>query len=498
MRVRFIFAIAIVLALMALGYDARTRTLPLGLHTLHAADADIQIIHNLGAGYIVQVLSWREIEPSPGEFHWEYTDWLVRAAEYYNLRVVARLDKTPRWAGTPGAFNAVPYHVEDYAAFVERVAARYRGRIAAYIVWNEPNISREWGDQSPDPGAYATILKQAAQRIRRNDPDARIVAAGLAPTNEHSERAMDDRDYLRALYADDAKDSFDVLAAHPYPSTYPPEDPRGAHDGSNFNRLYDWRDIMTANGDGAKPIWITEFGYTTQMPPGLDQLRVSEAEQAQWIPRAYEIARDQMPFVEMFGVWNIAREVPPSDELAGYSLVRADGSLKPAYATIAGMKKESLGAFTMNSIAAALSAPPVQPEHQILARDAIVHLGDSEYPTPWVPLYQTKNPSIQWTGEFYLSVSDLRRSWLLTIETMQVNDFDNRILVNDQVVDPPYLPTEDFTSIWVTSRFDIPERQLRVGRNTLTVRIGKLFPAFQQSGFTWDDIQVRNVVLHAR
>ena len=78
---------------------------------------------------------------------------------------------------------------------------------------------------------------------------------------------------------------------------------------------------------------------------------------------------------------------------------------------------------------------------------------------------------------------------------MQVNDFDTRVLVNDQPVSPAFLPTEDFTSIWVTARFRVDATRLRVGRNTVTVRDGKLFPAFQQSGYTWDDFQMRNVVL---
>lgn len=492
-----ILAAAILLALLALGYDARTRALPLGVHTLHADDGQLEQIRDLGAAYIVQVFPWREIEPSPGEYHWEYSDWLVRAAEYYNLRIVARLDKTPRWAGDPDAFNAVPYRLEDYGNFAARVAARYRGRIAAYIIWNEPNISREWGGQTPDPPAYAAMLKHAAPRIRQTDPSARIVTAGLAPTIEHSSRAMDDRDFLRAFYAADVREAFDVLAAHPYANANPPDDPRGAHDGLNFYRILNLREIMSQHGDAAKPVWISEFGYTTEPPPEFAQLRVTEADQARWIPHAFQIAQQEMSFVEMFGVWNLNNELPLTDEQAGYSLIHPDRSPKPAYAAVAAIKKESLAASAMDTLADWLAPRPAQLEQPILARDAIVHLGDSEYPTPWVPLYLTKNPSIEWTGEFYPTAADVRSGdrWRLTMETMQVNDLDNRVFVNDAPVLTPYLAPEDFTSIWVTSRFDVAQSQLRVGRNTVTLRVGKLFPAFQQLGFTWDDLQIRNVVL---
>jgi hypothetical protein len=311
---------------------------------------------------------------------------------------------------------------------------------------------------------------------------------------------MDDRDFLRGLYAAGARDSFDILAAHPYPFGHPPDDPRGAHGGLVFARLSDLREIMVLNGDTAKPIWITEFGYLTHAPAEFAHLQVSEDVAARELPRAYQIARTQMPFVEMFTVWNLARDLPPDDEQAGYNLLRADGSPKPAYEAIRALEKESpLAGFT-ERLWDATRTPPSPSVIPILARDAIVHLGDSEYPLPWMPLYRTRNPSAEWVGEFFLTDRDLREglseAWWLTLETMQVNDLNNRVLVNAQDVTPPFLPTEDFTSQWVSAQLIVPVNLLRVGRNTVTVHAGKLFPAFQQLGYMWDDFQLRNVSIH--
>jgi hypothetical protein len=503
MRIRLILGIGIIVTgTLALAWLARARTLPLGIHTLHPGDLELEESRELGAQSLVQVFAWSEIEPTQGEFHWEYTDWLVRAAEYYHLRVIARLDRSPTWArSATNALDAPPSQLSDYADFVTQVATRYRGRIAAYIIWNEPNLAREWGNRAPDPAEYAALLRSASARIRASDPHARIVSAGLAPTNEHDANALDDRDFLRAFYAAGAREDFDVLGAHPYGFANPPDDPRGAHAGLDLLRLFDLHDIMAASGDAAKPVWVTEFGYTT----GSAETQVSEDQQAQFTPRAYEVARTQMPFVEMFALWNLAQEGPLDQ--TGYSLVRADGSPKPAYETVRSMEKESPAAWLSASVSAwfengiAILRPHQAKTITVLARDAVVHLGDSEYSAPWVPLYQTKNPSTKWTGEFYLDANDLSAApsgqpWTLTMELMQVNDFDSRVLVNDQPVTPADLPTEDFSSIWVTAQFQVPAATLRVGRNTASLLDGKLFPAFQQSGFTWDDFQVRNVVVH--
>lgn len=484
------------------------RALPLGIHTLNAEDADLRASSNLGAQYVVQVFAWSEIEPTRGEFHWEYTDWFVRAAEYYHLRLIARLDKPPAWAtfeSTP--YSAPPNHLEDYGRFVEQVAARYRGRIAAYIIWNEPNLAREWGDRAPDPVAYTALLQTAAARLRATDPQALIVSAGLAPTNERSAQALDDREFLRAMYAAGVRGAFDILAAHPYSFAQPPDDPRGAHGGLNFWRLQELHDIMVAQGDADKPIWITEFGYPTTTPAASAFLRVSEEQQAQWLPRAFEIARDQMPFVELFTVWNLTRAASPDDQV-GYSLLRADGSPKPAYSTVQAMPQASVAAQLGADLASLVATAPLLSAFPVLARDVEVHLGDGEYPWPWVPLYHNKNPSTEWTGEFYLGASDLSQRtadepqsaprgqpWRLSLELMQVNALDGRVLVNDQPVNPPYLPTEDFTGVWVTAQFEVPVRLLHVGRNTVTVRAGDTIPAFQQLG-SWDDFQMRSVVLH--
>ncbi|MCL4395912.1 MAG: hypothetical protein M1482_14095, partial [Chloroflexi bacterium] len=304
-----------------------------------------------------------------------------------------------------------------------------------------------------------------------------------------------------------------ILGAHPYGFANPPDDPRGAHGGLNFLRVLDLHDVMSANGDADKPMWITEFGYATNAPAppaarsnptnGAPPLGpgVSEVEQARWLPQAYEIARDQMSFVQLFTVWNLASGLPATDSQAGYSLLHGDGSPKPAFATLAAAQKQTPAASVAAGVRSVFTRPAARNSFPVLARDTIVHLGDSEYPSPWVPLYLTRNPSTVWSDQFYLTAQDLQSAvpgpWRLTMELMQVNDFDSRVLVNGDPVEPPFLPSEDFTSVWVSAAFRVPPHLLRVGRNDISLDDGKAFPAFQQPGYTWDDFQVRNVLLEA-
>lgn len=466
-----------------------------GWHTLRPDDGILHLAQGSGAQYVVQVFSWNEIEPTPGEFFWEYPDWLVRAAEYYGLAVIARLDNAPGWATGPHtSLSAPPRDPAAMAQFAARVADRYRGRVSAYIVGNEPNLAREWGNLPPNPAAYAELLRETGAAIRRADPAARVVAAGLASTNQDDASAMDDRLYLRALYAAGARGAFDVLAAHPYGFGRTPLALRDTGDGLVFARVEDLRRLMVEAGDAHTPLWITEFGYTTQADAGDPRQQVTESAQSAYLAEAAAVLRRKYPYVERLTVWNLARagERPAGDEQMGYSMLRADDTQKPALMIVKAATADREPRAAVRDDRAIPGNPPTAP---VLAPDVVIHLGDSEYPRPWVPLYQNRNPAPQWTGQFYLERSDLEGAWSLQMELMQVNDRTGRVLVNERPVEPPSLPVGDFTGIWVTARFAVPRALLREGMNTVTVRAGKLVPALQQYGFTWDDFQLRNVRL---
>ncbi|HID62325.1 MAG TPA: hypothetical protein EYP49_06245 [Anaerolineae bacterium] len=352
------------------------------VHTLRADDEMLRLASEGGFDAVVQVFSWLEIEPTHEEWHWEYPDFVVRAAEYYGLDLIVRLDGPPDWAvgkaGDPSASLGTSLSY-DYAAFASNVAQRYRGQVKGYIVWNEPNLAREWSGRPPDPVAYTELLRQAYEAIKAADPEATVVSAGLAPTNHQDAEAMDDRAFLEAMYQAGAKAYFDALGAHPYGFAYPPNDPRGAHDGLNLARLLDLRDIMEAHDDGDKPVWVTELGWTTAGVGEDSRLTVTPQQQADYLTGAWRRARREWPWLQMFTVWNLSQGLPPTDEMAGYSLLDESGQPKPAYHALRAELNRRWGhrlARRINRTRAALSPRPMT--ITILAADEAVHLGDSE------------------------------------------------------------------------------------------------------------------------
>lgn len=355
------------------------------VHTLRADDEMLRLASEAGFDAVVQVFSWLEIEPTREEWHWEYPDFVVRAAEYYGLDLIIRLDGLPAWAAEEATGGQVGDLFSDYAAFAGTVAQRYQGQIRDYIIWNEPNLAKEWGGRPPDPAAYTDMLRQAYEAIKTADPEATVISAGLAPTNHQNAEAMDDRMFLEAMYQAGAGAYFDALGAHPYGFAYPPDDPQGAHDGLNLARLLDLRAIMEAYGDADKPIWVTELGWTTAGVGEGSWLTVTPQQQADYLTGAWRQARREWPWLQVLTVWNLSQGprpepvegLPPTDEMAGYSLLDESGEPKPAYEALrAELWGHRLAHWVDRTQASLLD--PMPSVVTILAADEAVHLGDSE------------------------------------------------------------------------------------------------------------------------
>ncbi|MCB0036914.1 MAG: hypothetical protein KDE51_22940 [Anaerolineales bacterium] len=314
-------------------------------YAAHPLFIDQTILHHvqtIGFDTVVQVLPWRDVNPEPAVWQWAAADALVEETLSHNLNLVLRLDMPPAWARHEAAAG-VPFDVAAYAAFVERVAARYQGHLVGYIIWNEPNLAAEWsfsganlerqleigGGHVAYPPHYAGVLGVAYARIHAADPQALVIAAGLAPTNENSLRAMDDRLFLEQLLAAQAADCFDVLSVHAYGYGQDPlaEEPA---DGLHLGRMADLHMIMMAHGV-EKPVWITELGYTVNRG---SQPAVSLPQQAAYLTAALERIDREWPWVTLTTIWNVSYGLPADDEIEGYSLLTNGVDKRPSYGAV--------------------------------------------------------------------------------------------------------------------------------------------------------------------
>ena len=150
---------------------------------LEALERDLRLTKEMGFGWVKINFPWRDIEQGRDSPDWWRPDQIVALVEQYDLDLVVRVDRQPLWsvatlsdeARTP---HQPPIEYQDFGDFCYKLADRYPGRIAAYQVWNEPNLSREWGEVSPSPAEYTDLLRVCYEGVKTADPQAIVISAG--------------------------------------------------------------------------------------------------------------------------------------------------------------------------------------------------------------------------------------------------------------------------------------------------------------------------------
>lgn len=281
-----------------------------------------------GVGWIRLDVGWTSVE---GRGRGRISPWYVRrvdrvvdAAARRGIRVLAMLWATPPWANGGAGRTTAPRAARDYARIAGWAAARYRGRVDAWQVWNEPNRRQFFA--STDPEAYVRILRPAYRAIKRGDPRATVVLAGPA---------YNDTAWLEAVYRAGAGGHFDVLATHPYPvpADSPPERSR-ADAVEAIEEVAQVRALMVRRNDADLPIWFTELGWSTHRntPETAPWERgVSRRTQGDYMVRTLRLLRQRHPYVENV-FWYTARDRATGDpHLDNYGLLTRAMRPKPAY-----------------------------------------------------------------------------------------------------------------------------------------------------------------------
>jgi hypothetical protein len=304
--------------------------------TLHQKVSTVNKAASLGADWVRLWASWEGMEPRPGGYADHLIDGLQQQAaalEARGVRVLVVVHQSPGWASGGGGPTAPPADPATFARFMAHLVARAPS-VSAWELWNEPD-SPAFFAGAPDPAKYAAMLRAAYPAIKSAQPSDVVVTGGMVGNN---------MDFLAALYANGAQGSFDAVGVHTDtaclvngPDHYY-RDERGRVGRYTFSAYREVHAVMSDNGDAAKPVWLTEIGWSTLstkrrscnvgVKAGKKRLGVSPKRQARFLRAAYRcLAAD--PFVGV-ALWFGLQDFRVGDAANGHGLFRRKGRAKPA------------------------------------------------------------------------------------------------------------------------------------------------------------------------
>lgn len=308
-------------------------------------------IASLGIGWIRFDMSWVIVQPDDSAtFHWSETDRIISAIRAHNIKILPILLEPPFWArlsDCQGDQKCMPANPTIFATFAQKAVERYAPYgVHTWEIWNEPNIPGFW-KPAPNPKDYTELLKATYTAIKTADPSAKVVTGGLSPAAT-SGSDISPTDFLKGLYDNGAGGYFDAVGMHPYSFPVSP---------SNYKLWNAWsqmsltptnlRGIMTANGDGGKDIWMTEFGAPTGGPGALATLsgyseggspyHLDESFQAKTMEDAINTSQNYGWAGPLFiySYKDLGTSQDTNENFFG--IIRYDGTHKPAYDTIKGL-----------------------------------------------------------------------------------------------------------------------------------------------------------------
>ncbi len=207
---------------------------------------------------------WEATEPHAPvdgrhQYDWSFDDQIAGSLAVHGLTWLPIIDYTAPWAeSVAGQDHSRPRSFADYAAYAGAFAARYGSGgafwrahpaltpapVTAIEIWNEPDNPEFWVPE-PDAPAYAQLYLEARAAIDAANPAIRVLVGGLTNASAFLPAMVRAEPQLRG--------HVDGVALHPYGN--PPV---------VLARVRGARAALVSAGLGAVPLYVTEFGWTTQ------------------------------------------------------------------------------------------------------------------------------------------------------------------------------------------------------------------------------------------
>jgi hypothetical protein len=228
--------------------------LQFGINAHTAREEALDEVVRGSIGWVRIDFRWSLVETERDVYVWRRYDALIDRIEERGLRIFATLSSTPSWATRGSEFSGMPDDPEEWQEFCYLAATRYRGRIHAWGMWNEPNLKRFWEGNRAQYIRY--ILLGGAAAVRAADPGALICGPDLAHLSNS------DWDGWLSDVITEAGHAIDVVTHHVYSSfgkareiIYDLETkPKLPYSSPSVRRL------LEDTGWYGRPFWLTETG----------------------------------------------------------------------------------------------------------------------------------------------------------------------------------------------------------------------------------------------
>lgn len=229
----------------------------------------------LGIKRVRTQAGWARCEKDKGKFDFRWLDSIVFDADRRGLEVWLELSYgNPNYpnGGGRGLGDGMPSSDEALAAWdrwVGELVKRYKGKVRDWCIWNEPDLHGANG-----PKAQLGLALRSAEIIKRDIPDARIVACALCWANPAFLE-----EFLPALAKSGKAELFTWIAFHHYQMN-----PDDAYDGE----IADGVRMMKKYTPHLR-YWQNESGTMSERGPAgaLHEHDWTEKTQAKWNLRRY-------------------------------------------------------------------------------------------------------------------------------------------------------------------------------------------------------------------
>ncbi len=220
-------------------------------------------------------VNWLKLEPGKGVWQFATLDRCVELAGKHQVGVVLTLGRTPRWASSrPGEAAgsrrnpalggaAPPKNLSDWQNYVRTLVTRYKGRVEAYEIWNEPNLTNYY---SGSPEQMIILAREAYLIIKEVDPAALVVAPSAVGPGGAA--------WLERYFQLGGANYADIIGYHFYMGAAEPE--------SILERIREVQRVMAKNNI-TKPLWDTENGCCFPVHKSF----TSEREKSAYVARLY-------------------------------------------------------------------------------------------------------------------------------------------------------------------------------------------------------------------